>query len=158
MATNVPAATFPAPAVTTADGLELVPDPAEDPVEEAEETEVSVVLVTLVDDGFVTPVAVVAAAVVSALSVVPGSAAEVSGTVDAALLGVEEASEMVGEAEVRELEAAAAVVTAAAAELAELEMELEVELELPDASILNGNEYWKVLGSESRVIFSPYVA
>lgn len=160
MATNVPATTFPAPAVTTADGLEDVPDPAEDPVEEAEATEVSVVLAKPVEAGLETPVAVDVAAVVSASSVAAGSvavgsaaedstatesvlvvsAAAVEATVAAALLNEEDACEMVDEAE------------------GELEPELELELELPDASILKGKEYWKVLESESRVIFRPYVA
>lgn len=155
-AANVPATTFPAPAVTMADGLEDVPDPADDPVAVAEATEVSVVLVMVpVEAGLETPVAVAAAAdvLVATESVVADSVAQVSGTVAEALLD-EEASDMVDEAEeeeAEERELEAGMLTAAAEVL-------ELELAPPEASILNGKEYWKVLGSESKVIFRPYVA
>lgn len=141
-----------------ADGLEDVPDPADDPVAVAEATEVSVVLVMApVEAGLETPVAAAADVLVATESVVADSVAEVSGTVAEALLD-EEASEMVDEAEEEETEERvleAGVLTAAAEVLG---LELELELAPPDASILNGKEYWKVLGSESKVIFRPYVA
>lgn len=41
--------------------------------------------------------------------------------------------------------------------LMELELELELELEPAplEAAMWNGNEYWKVAGFESRLIFKP---
>lgn len=136
-----------------ADALEDVPDPVDDPMEVAEATEVSVVLTMVpVEADLVTSVAVGDVLVITETTVAD-SVVGVSETVDETLLD-EEAIEMVDEAAAEEERALEAEVLTVAAEM----LELELELPSPDATILNGKEYWKVLGSESKVIFRPYVA
>lgn len=140
MAAKEPATTFTAPAVATAVELDEVPEPV--PV--GVTLEVNVVPGT---------VAVVEFTPLPALGVKVGKvvgAEVVVETVDEAL---EERDE---DALVDETDAELVVLLTETLAL-ELEMEMELELELVplEAAMWNGKEYWKVAGSESRLIFKP---
>lgn len=140
MAAKEPATTFAAPAVAMADELE---EGVPEPVPVAVTLEVNVVPVA-VEVEF-TPLAPVGV--------------KVGKVVGAEVVEAEDDDKLVRRDE-------EALVDETDAELAELLtgtltlllVELELEPAPLEAAMWNGNEYWKVEGSESRLIFKPYVA
>lgn len=140
MAAKEPATTFVAPAVAMADELE---EGVPEPVPVAVTLEVNVVPVA-VEVEF-TPLAPVGV--------------KVGKVVGAEVVEAEDDDKLVRRDE-------EALVDETDAELAELLtgtltlllVELELEPAPLEAAMWNGNEYWKVEGSESRLIFKPYVA
>lgn len=140
MAAKEPATTFAAPAVATADELE---EGVPEPVPVGVTLEVNVVPVA-VEVEF-TPLAAVGV--------------KVGKVVGADVVEAEDDDKLVTRDE-------EALVDETEAELAELLtgtltlvlVELELEPAPLEAAMWNGNEYWKVEGSESRLIFKPYVA
>lgn len=138
MAAKEPATTFAAPAVAMAVELE------EEPVLVGVTLEVNVVPVAV--EVLFTPLPAVGVKVGKVVG------AEVVGAV------VETLEERDEEALVDETDAELAELltgTLTLLLLLLLMMELELELEPLEAEMWNGNEYWKVAGFESRLIFKP---
>lgn len=131
MAAKEPATTFTAPAVATGELEDGVPEPV--PV--GVTFEVNVVPVAVLVE--FTPLPLVGARVGKVVG------AEVVGTVDGALDRDEEMLVDETDTELSEL-----LVEGLALVMEELEPE-------PLEAMWNGNEYWKVEGSESRLIFKP---
>lgn len=141
MAANEPASTFAAPAVAAAVELEEVPEPV--PV--GVTLEVNVVPVAV--DVLFTPLPPVGVRVGKVVG------AEVVETV-LEMLEMRDEEALVDETEA---ELAELLTGTLALLLMLLLMLLELTLELapPEAAMWNGNEYWKVAGFESRLIFKP---
>lgn len=146
-----PAATLPPPLVVTIDVVELVAELVAEPVVE-DRTVLSVVLLA--------PVAV--AEVGTAVAVVESPVAELLLSTVEVLDGLE--TPEAEDPELGLLIVVAAVVETLVSEELELVLLLDVvelpESELPESErpedlIWNGNEYWKVVGSESRLILIP---
>lgn len=142
MAAKEPATTFAAPAVAMADELE---EGVPEPVPVGVTLEVNVVPVA-VEVEF-TPLAPVGV--------------KVGKVVGADVVEAEDDDKLVTrdeEALVDETEAELAELLTGTLTLLLVELELELEPAPLEAAMWNGNEYWKVEGSESRLIFKPYVA
>lgn len=135
MAAKEPATTFTAPAVATADELE---DGVPEPVPVAVTFEVNVVPVAVLVE--FTPLPLVGVKVGKVVG------ADVVETTDDTLDRDEEMLVDETDAELREL--LVGTLTLLLLLVAELEPE-------PLEAMWNGNEYWKVEGSESRLIFKP---
>lgn len=135
MAAKEPATTFAAPAVAMADELE---EGVPEPVPVAVTLEVKVVPVAVLVE--FTPLPLVGVKVGKVVG------AEVVDTVDDTLERDEEMLVDETDTELREL--LMDTLTLLLVELVELEPE-------PLEAMWNGNEYWKIEGSESRLIFKP---
>lgn len=137
MAAKEPATTFAAPAVAMAVELEEgVPEPV----------------------GVTLEVNVVPVAVEVLFTPLPPVGVKVGKVVGAEVVGavVETLEERDEEALVDETEEELAeLLTGTLTLLLMLLLELELELAPPEAAMWNGNEYWKVAGFESRLIFKP---
>lgn len=144
MAAKEPATTFAAPAVAMADELE---EGVPEPVPVAVTLEVNVVPVAVeVEFTPLAPVGVKVGKVVGA---------EVVEAEDDDKLVSRDEEALVDETDAELAELLTGTLTLL---LVELELELELEPAPLEAAMWNGNEYWKVEGSESRLIFKPYVA
>lgn len=140
MAAKEPATTFTAPAVATAVELDDVPEP---------------VLVAVTFEVRVVPVAVLVEFIpLPLVGVKVGKVvgAEVVETADDTLDRDEEMPVDETDAELRELVVVETLTLTLLLLLLLLELELEPE---PLEAMWNGNEYWKVEGSESRLILKP---
>lgn len=140
MAAKEPATTFAAPAVATADELE---EGVPEPVPVGVTLEVNVVPVAVeVEFTPLVPVGVKVGKVVGA---------DVVEAEDDDKLVTRDEEALVDETEAELAELLTGTLTL-------LLVELELEPAPLEAAMWNGNEYWKVEGSESRLIFKPYVA
>lgn len=141
-AATAPAATLPAPAVTMADVLAVVPEPVVD---------ADVVAVVSV----VAPLGPPVAAGPEAEGVMEGEEEEEVAPVPVA---EEEEDEEVPVGLLSVVEADAEALDEKE-EVEDSELELLLDVVEPEAALIwKGNEYWKVEASESKLILMPYVA